>query len=205
MNISFLPLQTHSPPHTPPQPPPQDLIYIFAPIPAVPQKHPPHPLLPLSSGDPRPFPCAFQKAALFAVGNGRALQPKPSVTDVGFATLTSLQGIPLPPSSSGILSLHAIPFATSKEGQAPAGCSTSLSLGHLASIFPLLNNLLEQTKNKQRNWLERGTDTGSVWWGRNFLCFLVPKFSRVLVSDTDFQGTQTPFKLLRSSAATWSK
>lgn len=107
----------------------------------------PTPTCPLVTQGHFPVPSRRQP---FAAGNSRALQPKPSVTDVGFATLTSLQGIPLPPSSSGILSLHAIPFATSKQGQAPAGCCTSLSLGHLASIFPLLNNLLEQTKNKAK-------------------------------------------------------
>lgn len=133
MNISFLPLQTHSPPCTPLQPPPQDLIYMFAPIPAASQKRPLRPLQPLSSGDPRPFPCAFPKA-LFAAGNGRALQPKSSVTDVGFVTLTSLQGIPLPPSSSSIFSLHAITVNVMNYLQGRSGSHWVLHISQLGAL-----------------------------------------------------------------------
>lgn len=131
-NSSFL--RAHSLPYTPLQP--QDLFYVFTRIPTASRKRRLCPFLPLPCGNPRPFPRACLQPALFAAGNGRAPQPIPSGTDVGFVTLTPLQAIPLPPSSSGTFSLLAIQFVTYKEGQGPAGCRTSpLSLGHLVSHF----------------------------------------------------------------------
>lgn len=200
-------LRTHSLPYTPLQLPPQDLFSIFTSIPTASQKHPLCPFLPLSSGDPRPFPCACLQPALFAAGNGRALWPIPSVTDVGFVTLTLLQAIPLPPSSSGIFSLHAIQFVTYKEGQGPAGCRTSpLSLGHLSFTFFLpLNKMLEHRKNKvkelawERDWYR------ACLMGENFsLLFPPDKFSNVLLTGTDFQGGKCLCKLPRYSVPTGS-
>lgn len=88
-----------------------------------------------SSGCPKTIPLCLPEASPACQGNGRAMQSMASVTDVGFVTLTPLQAIPLPPFSSGIFSLHAMRFVTYKEGQGPAGCCTSLSLGHLVSNF----------------------------------------------------------------------
>lgn len=151
MNISFL-LKTYSPPYSLPQPPPQDLFCTFTPIPIAPQKHPLCPFLPLSSGDPRPFPCAFLKPALFAEGNGRALQPVPSVTNAGFVILTPLQAIPLSPS---LLIWHLQSTChpiCSLQGRSGSRWVAYISqLGVLSFKFFLpLNKMLEQRKNKEK-------------------------------------------------------